>query len=415
MIRPIVIPATDRGGSADLSKVSKCIRTYSVDNGLDAVPELASRVGLKVMLGIWLGRDRIKNALLIDSAISVVKATSRHRHGDHRRQRSAAAGGNDRRPTSGKPSVRSGPAWMPVSYADVWEFWLRYREVAAEVDFVTAHILPYWEDFPIRAEHAAAHVHQIRRRVAVAFPDKEILIGETGWPSKGRMRDGALPSRISQARFISGILERSRQQNFRVNFFEAYDEPWKVQWEGTVGGQWGLFDGGPRVEISGRDADRQLSVLEAAVGGGMVLGIAVFGVAFWTLRRRAVAAATGVVDGGGDIRHRRRHIAGTCCGKGLHESYGFGGGLLQGAVAGHRGGRAAVGGPCVDVGTRACRLLSKYGAAGRPRSAVDGDDSRHHADRNHRDRSADRAKPGFRSTLARFPIRRADHGGRYRF
>ena len=41
----------------------------------------------------------------------------------------------------------------------------------------------------------------IRKRLAVAFPTKEILIGETGWPSKGRMRVGALPSRINQARF----------------------------------------------------------------------------------------------------------------------------------------------------------------------------------------------------------------------
>ena len=35
---------------------------------------------------------------------------------------------------------------MPVTYADVWEFWLRNRELADAVDFVTVHILPYWED-----------------------------------------------------------------------------------------------------------------------------------------------------------------------------------------------------------------------------------------------------------------------------
>ena len=51
---------------------------------------------------------------------------------------------------------------MPVTYADVWEFWLRYREVAAAVDFITIHILPYWEDIPIPARRAAAHVDAIR-------------------------------------------------------------------------------------------------------------------------------------------------------------------------------------------------------------------------------------------------------------
>ena len=43
--------------------------------------------------------------------------------------------------------------------------------------------------------------------MAVAFPGKEILIGETGWPSEGRMRDGALPSRTNQARVVSEILD----------------------------------------------------------------------------------------------------------------------------------------------------------------------------------------------------------------
>ena len=90
-------------------------------------------------------------------------------------------------------------------------------------------------------------------QVVAAFPGKDILIGETGWPSHGRMRDGALPSRINQARFVSEILDRARRDNFRVNLFEAYDEPWKRRWEGTVGGYWGLLDGDrSQAEISGR-------------------------------------------------------------------------------------------------------------------------------------------------------------------
>ena len=52
------------------------------------------------------------------------------------------------------------------------------------------------------------------KQVAAAFPGKEILIGETGWPSHGRMRDGALASRVNQARFISEILERAQAGQF---------------------------------------------------------------------------------------------------------------------------------------------------------------------------------------------------------
>ena len=41
---------------AQLAKISKCVRTYSVENGLDKAPELARKAGLKLILGIWLGR-----------------------------------------------------------------------------------------------------------------------------------------------------------------------------------------------------------------------------------------------------------------------------------------------------------------------------------------------------------------------
>ena len=35
-----------------LAKISDCVRTYSIENGLDQVPAIAGKVGLKVMQGI---------------------------------------------------------------------------------------------------------------------------------------------------------------------------------------------------------------------------------------------------------------------------------------------------------------------------------------------------------------------------
>ena len=138
-------------------------------------------------------------------------------------------------------------AHKPVTYADVWEFWIKNRALAGVVDFVTIHILPYWEDMPIAAEQAADHVASIRRLAVSAFPGKEIVIGETGWPSAGRMREGARPSPANQARVIHDILARGKREGFRVNLIEAYDQPWKRYLEGTVGGHWGLLDDVRRV------------------------------------------------------------------------------------------------------------------------------------------------------------------------
>ena len=329
----IVSPEQIAEDLGELARISKCIRTYSIDNGLDKVPELASRVGLKVLLGVWIGRDRAKNALLIDTAISLIR--------DHPGTVAALIVGSevllrgemtvsDLREIirSVKPRVN-----VPVTYADVWEFWLRYREVGADVDFVTVHFLPYWEDVPPRAEDAAAHVDDIRRQVAVAFPGKEILIGETGWPSQGRMRDGALASRINQARFISEILDRAGRDHFRVNLFEAYDEPWKRRWEGTVGGYWGLLDGSARkLKYPTGEAISNYPFWKLQMASGLAFCICVFGIALLTLKRRPsqvglaswVAVAISATVGG--------ILFGVSADKMLHESYGFGGWLLQGLL-----------------------------------------------------------------------------------
>jgi hypothetical protein len=172
-----------------------------------------------------------------------------------------------------------------VTYADVWEFWLRNRAIASAVDFVTVHILPYWEDFPIPAANAAAHVDEIHAKVAEAFPGKEILIGEFGWPSAGRMREGALPSPTNQARALQEVLARARRANYRVNLIEAFDQPWKRQLEGTVGGHWGLFDAQTRQPkfVWGQPiSDHPYWGLQAAVGA--MLAALVFAVALVSRR-----------------------------------------------------------------------------------------------------------------------------------
>jgi glucan 1,3-beta-glucosidase len=335
----IISPEQIQEDLIQLAKVSQCIRTYSVDNGLEKVPELASKVGLKVLLGIWIGNGRLKNAQLIETAIALTR--------DYPDTVQAIIVGNevllhgDMTPADLGALIRSVKArvQVPVSYADVWEYWLRYREIAEDVDFITIHVLPYWEDFPVRAERAAAHVGAIEKRVALAFPGKEILIGETGWPSSGRMREAALPSRTNQARVVSEILDLAKREHFRVNLIEAYDASWKREWEGTVGGNWGLFDGVHReLKYPAGVAISNFPFWKQQMGSGMALAIAVFAVAWLTLRRQpwtprlacwiaiAVSATTAGI------------LLGVAADKLYHESYGFGrwlawGSLLAAAIA----------------------------------------------------------------------------------
>src|SRR5260370_34016930 len=122
--------------------------------------------------------------------------------------------------------------------------------------------------------------------MAVAFPAKETLMGDTGWPSQGRMREGGLPSRINQARVVSEILLLAKQENFRVNLIEAYDQPWKRQLEGTVGGYWGLLDSVHRaLKYPPGEAISNFPLWKWQMGSGMGLSVLVFLAAVLTLRR----------------------------------------------------------------------------------------------------------------------------------
>jgi glucan 1,3-beta-glucosidase len=318
---------------AQLAKISDCVRTYSIEHGLDQVPALAAKAGLKVIQGIWLGSNRIKNLAQISTVVGLTKQFPD--------VISAVVVGNEvllrgEMTTSDLAaiirSVKSQVS-VPVTYADVWEYWLRNREIYDAVDFVTIHILPYWEDMPIRAKYAAAHVDAIRKRMAVAFPGKEILIGETGWPSEGRMREGALPSRTNQARVVSEILGLARQENFRVNLIEAYDQPWKRELEGTMGGYWGLFDSVQRrLKYPPNEPISNFPLWKLQMGFGMGLSILIFGAAWLTLRRRPwsprlaswIAVALSATAAG--------ILLGVASDKMLYESYGFGGWLRWGAL-----------------------------------------------------------------------------------
>ena len=285
--------------------------TYTVENGLDKVPELASKVGLKVIIGIWLGRDRVKNAALAGTAVALARKYQRT-------VTSVVVGSEvllrgEMTVADLREIIRSVKARIdtPVTYADSWDFWLRNREMAADVDFVTIHMLPFLEDEPVRAEDAAAHVIDIYRKVALPSPARTILIGEAGWPSKGRMREVSLPSRINQGRFISELLDRAGREKIRVNVFEAYDKSWKRQWEGTVGAHWGLFDGDMRqLKHAPGSAVSNYPFWKLQLGAGLAFGCHIPGCVADALAP-AVGGRIGAVACRVGVRDDRRNPAGA--------------------------------------------------------------------------------------------------------
>jgi exo-beta-1,3-glucanase (GH17 family) len=234
-------PARMDADLALLAERFQCIRTYSM-TGLEAIPALARKHGLKVMLGAWVNANPADTDKEVDLLIAAANANPD--------VVSAVIVGNEallRKEVTGERlaaligKVKS-QVKVPVTYADVWEFWLQHPQVAPAVDFLTIHLLPYWEDDPRGIDDALAHVADVRRVFGTRFAPKDIFIGETGWPSEGRQRETAVPSRANEARFIRGFVAMAEANGWHYNLIEAFDQPWKRVSEGAVGGYWGLYD-----------------------------------------------------------------------------------------------------------------------------------------------------------------------------
>ena len=266
-----------------LARETRCVRTYSSTQGMDLVPEIARAHGLTVLQGIWIGRDAEQNERELAAGLAAARA-----HPDVVR---ALVVGNEvlLRHEQTVPALRDillraqAASEIPVTYADVWEFWRTGAALADAVDFITIHILPYWENEPVGVRAALQHVRLVYADMQGSFPGRTLMIGETGWPTAGRPRESARPGRVEAARFVREFVGWAETEGVAYNLIEAFDQPWKRGLEGTVGGYWGLFDvaGAPKFPLTGpvieRPIDRtsiMLPCLGLAVGALAALFIA---------------------------------------------------------------------------------------------------------------------------------------------
>ncbi|HEX4118173.1 MAG TPA: glycosyltransferase family 2 protein [Rhizomicrobium sp.] len=239
---------------ARLSRVTGHIRTYTVDGGMDKVPEVARRYGMTVSLGIWISPDLAKNEQQIELGIKTALA--------NRRVIDRVIVGNETQ-LFGYVSedqldayldrVRAAlPARIKITTAEPWSTWIVIPEVARHVDVIFVHLLPYWESVHINA--AMRFVGNHFDIMQQTFPGKPVIIGEAGWPSEGNTRGQAQASLSNEAYFIRNFVQFAQEKGYDYYLLEGFDEPWKGgSVEGGVGAYWGLFDatGHPKFGFTG--------------------------------------------------------------------------------------------------------------------------------------------------------------------
>jgi len=258
-----------------LSTETHTIRTYASTRGLTDVAAMAQKYGLNVIQGAWIGGMTMaeENQAEIDQLIKVANqypdVIKRVIVGNEVLLR------GELKPEQLLQYIRQvkKAVKQPVSYADVWSFYIRYPEIAKEVDFFTVHILPYWEDEPLKIEDTAAHIEKNYRKIRETYPDKPILIGESGWPSAGRQRGWAVPSVVNEAKFIRSLVQLANKNGFDYNIVEAFNQPWKSQLEGVVGANWGLYsaDRKPVFPLTGNVTENPLWLKQLLYAGLITL------------------------------------------------------------------------------------------------------------------------------------------------
>jgi exo-beta-1,3-glucanase (GH17 family) len=268
---------------AGLARHTACLRTYTTT--LDRVPEVALQSNLQVLQGLDIGRDSDRNNAEVERAVALEKA--------HRAAIRGFVVGSEvlsRNDLSAMElavlirRVRDATG-LPVTYADRWEVWQNADALAGLVDFVTIHVDLYNADPPVAISDAARATAEARGRVAARVGAKEVLVGQVGWPSAGRMREWALPSPANHARVIQSVVAAGKAGNFRVNLFEGVDQHWRGRLAGTAAAHWGLLDaetGEIKFRWGGAVSNHPLWFYQGLLG--VMLALVVFAAAFLAAR-----------------------------------------------------------------------------------------------------------------------------------
>jgi cellulose synthase/poly-beta-1,6-N-acetylglucosamine synthase-like glycosyltransferase len=179
---------------------------------------------------------------------------------------------------------------VPVTTGEIFSAWETHPQLVSTVDYIAAHILPYWNKVSERdaVDETMLRYDELRRM----FPGKRVVIAEFGWPSAGYNRGNANPGTTEQASILREFAARAEARGIDYNIIEAFDQPWKTN-EGSVGPYWGLFDAArqPKFAWTGPIAytDHWKSAT-VAVLIGFLLSLPILTVAGATFRQAVVLA-----------------------------------------------------------------------------------------------------------------------------
>lgn len=255
-----------------LDDITRSVRLYASSGIFSEVPKIAAKHGLSVSAGAWIGKDPKFSREELDAAVKLVNTNPNVRDlivgNETILRKELSVDELIKYLREARRRVR-----VPVSTGETWDIWLKYPQLASEVDFIAAHILPYWEGIP--ADQAVKYAFERYQDLRKAFPGKRIVIAEFGWPSRGYNNKAAYAGPTLQASALRGFITEANHLGIHYNVIEAIDQTWKAN-EGSVGAYWGILDNNrkPKFSFEGIVEESNYPLRAGlAVGIGFVISI----------------------------------------------------------------------------------------------------------------------------------------------
>ena len=218
---------------------TKWIRSFSCTEGNEWIPKVAKDMGIKTLVGAWLGNDDEINQREIAGLIKLAKEGLVD----------IAAVGNEvmyRKDLTEEQllefirKVKAEIPHIPVAYVDAYYEFSHRPAITELCDVILCNCYPFWEGCPF--ENSLDYMKQMYYQAKAAGNGKEVIITETGWPSMGESLKGSVPSEKSARDYFINTQLWSSNENIPVFYFSSFDESWKVGAEGIVGAYWGIWD-----------------------------------------------------------------------------------------------------------------------------------------------------------------------------
>ena len=222
-----------------LKPYTQWIRSFSCTDGNELIPKVAKELGLKTLVGAWLGNDPEVNEREIKGLVKLAREGLVD----------IAAVGNEvmyRKDLTEEEllafiyDVKKQIPGIKVGYVDAYYEFSHRPKITEACDLILCNCYPFWEGCPF--EHSLNYMKQMYNQAVAAGNGKEVILTETGWPSQGENLRGAIPSHESARNYFINTQCWSAEDAIPVFYFSSFDESWKVGAEGTVGAYWGIWD-----------------------------------------------------------------------------------------------------------------------------------------------------------------------------